>query len=191
MTHQSNTNDEFKIGVGFLIPATATVAFFFSVFTENYLLGIFLSVAGILVWFIYTAIMQTSMPNVTGNIIILFGSLLSVAVFLNYGLGRNMFGGFNFNLEGVAVAAIFLLFSVLLGVLFKDRGASLVTPTAPQKSPLPNLPIDTKEKEDRASFSDEPGTSYNNVFYDEYEPEDYEGYYPEYYENFWGEEDEE
>ena len=114
-------NNNIRVGVGFLIPAVAIIAFFSSILAENYLLGIFFAIAGVLVWFLYAAIMQSELPDVTGNVIIVFGFLLSSAVLLKYGWEQNMFGGFVFNLEGAAVSAVLLFFSVLLGVLFRNN----------------------------------------------------------------------
>ena len=102
-------NDNIKVGIGFFIPASAIIFFIASLYAENFLLSAFISILGLLAWFLYSAIMQTSMPNVTGNIIILFGVLLSIAVFLSFGMMRNMFGGYEFVPEGGAGAAILLL----------------------------------------------------------------------------------
>ncbi len=181
-------NNNIKVGVGFLVPAAAIIAFFFSIFTENYLLGIFLSIAGVLVWFIYAAVMQTEMPNVTGNIIIVFGVLLSLAVFLNYGWERNMFGGFNFNPEGAAGSAVLLFFSVLLGILFRNNAPSLALPALP---PLPVSPPEPPVEEAAAEnvVEEDPYSSYYEGEYEDYYPEDYEDYYSKYFEDY--EEDEE
>ncbi len=111
-------NENIKIGVGFLFPAAALIAFFVSILFEQFLLGILIAVAGIFAWFLYTAVMETSMPTVTGNIIIVFGVLLSLAAFLNYGIEQNMFGGFSVDLEGLAGSAILLFFSVLCLILY-------------------------------------------------------------------------
>ncbi|MEA1882721.1 MAG: hypothetical protein U9N31_10025 [Candidatus Marinimicrobia bacterium] len=181
-------NDNIKIGIGFLVPAAAIIAFFYSIFTENYLLGVFFSIAGILVWFIYTAVMQTKMPNIAGNIIIVFGVLLSFSIFLNYGWERNIFGGFIFNAEGAAVSVVFLFFSVLLGILFRNQTASLFThapPPAPVLRDVSSLPevADNKNKGD----DDESSPPHYAGYYDNYYPEDYEEYYREYYDDIIGE----
>ena len=83
-------NNNIRVGVGFLIPAVAIIAFFSSILAENYLLGIFFAIAGVLVWFLYAAIMQSELPDVTGNVIIVFGFLLSSAVLLKYGWEQNI-----------------------------------------------------------------------------------------------------
>ena len=58
-------NENIKIGVGFLIPAAALIAFFVSILFEQFLFGILIAVAGIFAWFLYTAVMETNMPTVT------------------------------------------------------------------------------------------------------------------------------
>ena len=122
-------NDNIKVGVGFLIPATAIILFIASLYAENFLFSALICILGILAWFLYSAIMQTNMPNVTGNIIILFGVLLSIAVFLSFGMMRNMFGGYEFVPEGGAGAAILLLIIVLVGILFKNNSTLSVINT--------------------------------------------------------------
>ena len=113
-------NNNIKVGIGFLIPASAIIFFIASLYAEKFLLSAFISILGLLAWFLYSTIMQTSMPSVTGNIIILFGFLLSLAVFLSFGMKRNMFGGYEFIPEGGAGSAILLLIIVLVGILFKQ-----------------------------------------------------------------------
>ncbi|MBN4080730.1 hypothetical protein JYT44_00055 [Caldithrix abyssi] len=182
-------NNNIKVGVGFLIPAAAIIAFFFSIFTENYLLGIVLSISGVLLWFIYAAVMQSELPNVTGNIIIVFGVLLSLAVFLNYGWEQNMFGGFNFNPEGAAGSAVLLFFSVLLGVLFRNKAPVLAAPSSHKIATSPEPPAINVAEDEKSD--DDAYLSYYNGEYDDYYPEDYEEYYPDYYEYYGGDEDEE
>ena len=77
-------------------------------------MGLFIAIAGVLAWFLYSTVMQSEMPDVTGNIIIVFGFLISLAVFLNYGWDRNMFGGYELNIEGAAGSALLLFLNVLL-----------------------------------------------------------------------------
>lgn len=131
-------NNNIRVGVGFLIPALAIIAFFASVLSENYLLGIFFAIAGVLVWFLYAAIMQSDLPDVAGNVIILFGFLLSAAVFLNYGLDQNMFGGLVFIPEGAIFSILLLFFSFLLGVLFRNNTRPTLSSTALMSDALPS-----------------------------------------------------
>ena len=169
-------NENIKVGFGVLIPAAAIVAFFFSLLSEQFLLGILIAVSGIFGWFLYSAVVETSMPNFTGNIIIVFGVLLSVASFLNYGVEQNMFGGFSFNLEGVSGSAVLLFFAVLLGLLFRNK-----TP-APVSDPTNNIqvappPSDAKRPEDFY------GDRHDDYVYEYPDYEDYEDYYDDYFED--------
>ncbi len=168
-------NENIKIGVGFLFPAAALIAFFVSILFEQFLLGILIAVAGIFAWFLYTAVMETNMPTVTGNIIIVFGVLLSLAAFLNYGIEQNMFGGFSIDLEGLSGSAILLFFSVLLGVLFRNKSFS------PTRAPVTNQPtsplIDPVEKEPVDDSGDD------DVGYDYPDDEDYEAFYSDYFDD--------
>ena len=171
-------NENIKVGVGFLIPAAALITFFVSILFEQFLLGILIAVAGIFAWFLYTAVMETNMPTVTGNIIIVFGVLLSLAAFLNYGIEQNMFGGFSVDLEGLAGSAILLFFSVLLGVLFRNKPFSLTRapaatqPASPLISPVEKEPVDDSE-------DDDVGYDYP----DDEDYEDYEAFYSDYFDD--------
>lgn len=168
-------NENIKVGVGFLIPATAIIAFFVSILSEQFLLGILIAVSGIFAWFLYAAVMETNMPNITGNIIIVFGVLLSLAAFLNYGIEKNMFGGFSINLEGVSGSAILLFFAVLLGVLFRNKSISLAqTPSTTH----PDSPLINPVEKDPVDESDDEGDEYD---YPDYK--DYEDFYADYFDD--------
>jgi len=173
-------NNNIRVGVGFLVPAVAIIAFFSSILVENYLLGIFFAIAGVLVWFLYAAIMQSKLPDVTGNVIIVFGFLLSSAVLLKYGWEQNMFGGFVFNLEGAVLSAVLLFFSVLLGVLFRNSHPShhlspnIPVSSEPQVPPVEST-VGSTVGEDQTSEDDE---------YDGYNSEAYEAYYSDYYDYY-------
>jgi hypothetical protein len=146
-------NDNIKVSIGFLIPASAIILFIASLYAENFLLSAFISILGLLAWFLYSSVMQTKMPSVTGNIIILFGVLLSLAIFLSFGMKRNMFGGYEFVPEGGAASAILLLIIALLGLLFKKNldysairtDSSLEAPA--QKKPSIKKPAKPKNNE--------------------------------------------
>ncbi|MDP6532363.1 MAG: hypothetical protein QF845_03775 [Candidatus Marinimicrobia bacterium] len=112
-------SENLRSGFGFLFPLGALGGFIFSLIAEQYVLGIIFVVAGILGWFVYMAVMEITTPSETGNIIILFGTLLSVGVFLSYGLSQNMFGGLELSPEGGLMSLIILFFTVLLGFAFK------------------------------------------------------------------------
>ena len=179
-------NDNIKVGIGFFIPSSAIIFFIASLYAENFLLSAFISILGILAWFLYSAVMQTSMPNFTGNIIILFGVLLSLSIFLSFGLKKNMFGGYEFVAEGGAGSAILLLIIVLVGILFKKNSVTPSTSIQPvHKMSLKPSSVEAQaqaknEKNSSANDTDEED-GYNDYGWDE---EDYEEY-----ENYWNEED--
>ena len=172
-------NNNIKVGIGFLIPASAIIFFIASLYAEKFLLGAFISILGLLTWFLYSTVMQTSMPSVTGNIIILFGFLLSLAVFLSFGMKRNMFGGYEFIPEGGAGSAILLLIIVLVGILFKQpsRDQTINKQPGPESLLGAELP---PEKLNNNSDQQEP-------LFDDVEEEEYEDYCDE--EDYWDEED--
>ena len=55
-------NNNISVGVGFLIPVAAIVAFIFFVFSENFLMGLFIAIAGVLAWFLYSPLCSRTCP---------------------------------------------------------------------------------------------------------------------------------
>ena len=181
-------SENIKIFIGFLVPAASIVSFFFSVFAENYILGMFLAIFGGISWLIFVLVAKFYWPKVTGNIIIVFGALLSLAVFLDSGLEQNMFGGLNFKPECIAYSSILFFFSILLGVLFKNisLGVSDATPQKsyrePSSSANDETVFDLKEADNNVdpltNNSDEESDYLSSL--EEYYP-GYEEYFREYY----------
>lgn len=172
---------DIRSGVGFLIPLGAIVGFILSILAENYVLGIFFAVAGVLVWLLYLAVMDTAAPDTLGNFIILFGVLLSLAVFMNFGWEQNMWGGIEFKAEGSVMALLVMFFGTLSGVLYRQRlaaggqqltsGEQELVDRAIQGEDDPRV-IVVKQEAEEADDEEEDD-------YDEYEEYDYS--YPYYF----------
>ncbi len=113
--------NDMKSGIGFLIPAAGIVGFFTSLFMGEFLTSIIIAVSGILVWFLYMIIMGSHIPDQMGNMIMLFGIMLSIGIFMGFGVNQNMWGGIEFNTEGSIFALIILFFSVLTGLSFRNQ----------------------------------------------------------------------
>ena len=114
-------NNDIKSGVGYFIPLAAVIGFFTALFLGEYLLSVFVAIAGILVWFLYMVVMESSPPSNLGNLIIFFGILLSVGVFMGFGVTQNMWGGIEFVSEGSLFALVVFFFSILTGLLFRKQ----------------------------------------------------------------------
>ena len=161
-------NDNSKISVGLLIPAVSVVAFVSMILSENYIAGLFVAISGLMVWFTYSAVMNTKMPDVTGNIVIVFGIMLSLAFFMNYGLLTSMFGGFEIKLEGVVGSVLILFFTVLMGVLFNNANTDhtsqdISTPQSPTVQPkIVTQPVESSDESDNEDY--------------EYDYDEYDGY---------------
>jgi len=172
-------NENVKIFVGLLVPAATIVAFFFSVFLENYVLGVFLSIFGISSWLFFTFVMKAYWHQITGNVIIVFGALLALSTFLDAGIERNMFGGLNFLSMGIAYSTILLFFSVLLGVLFKNMAPNISTsnPQIISRDPIAAPAINNNDLEKSADNAD-MSSSYmeENPDYLDYDEEGFPGY---------------
>ena len=151
------------------------------ILSENYIAGLFVAISGLMVWFTYSAVMNTKMPDVTGNIVIVFGIMLSLAFFMNYGLLTSMFGGFEIKLEGVVGSVLILFFTVLMGVLFNNANTDhtsqdISTPQSPTVQPkIVTQPVESSDESDNEDYEYD---------YDEYDGfgdydnvEDLEDYY--------------
>lgn len=202
------TND-IKTGIGYVIPAGALVGFVMSLLAGQYLLSVFFAVAGILIWFLYTIVMDTPLPSVLGNMIMLFGFLLAIGVFMTYGWEQNMFGGYVIRSEGSIFALIILFFSVLAGVLFNrskepaekaesaalsDREKELVRKALKEtegEGPEPKVIVVKTETPAEEEEEEEEEYDYERYGLYSYPPEYYDEDYDEDDEEFEDEEDEE
>ena len=118
--------NDIKSGVGFIIPAAGVVGFFTSLLLGEYMLSIIIAVLGILIWFIYMLVMESHMPHEMGNMIILFGVLLSLGIFFSFGITQNMWGGFEFKPEGSIFSLVILFFAILTGLNFRNQQESSI-----------------------------------------------------------------
>jgi len=116
--------NDIKSGIGFIIPAAGVVGFFTSLLMGEYMLSIIIAVLGILIWFIYMLVMESHMPHEMGNMIMLFGILLSLGIFFGFGITQNMWGGFQFQPEGSIFSLVILFFAILTGLNFRNQQAS-------------------------------------------------------------------
>ena len=173
-----------KSGIGFIIPFGAIIGFVLSIIAENYVLGIFFAVAGMLVWLLYLAVMDTAAPDTMGNFIILFGVLLALAVFMNFGWEQNIWGGIEFKAEGSVLALVVLFFATLSGVLYRQRLTAVQPQLTSSEQELvdkalrgeedPRVIIVKQEMEDNNTEEEEEDDDY-----EEYKEYDYA--YPYYF----------
>ena len=173
-------NGNSKTSIGLLIPAASFIVFIIAIYFENFSFSMFSAINGLLIWFLYTAVMRSKLPDVAGNIIILFGLLISIGFFLNFGISSNMFGGTDFNKETILGSLMILLVSVVLGVLFNNSFSE----REKHKSTNYTIDKDMEVKNKKAETTKEvDGNSHypEEEEYDEYYPEEeeYDEYYPE------------
>ena len=148
-----------KSGIGFIIPAAGVIGFFTSLLLGEFLVSIIIAVAGIMVWFLYMLVMESNMPQQMGNMILLFGILLSIGIFFGFGVTQNMFGGFEFQPEGSIFALVILFFAVLTGLNFRNQASSTVAPAGASglSDSDRDLVMDAiKQSQESTETSDEP-----------------------------------
>jgi len=151
--------NDMKSGIGFIIPAAGVVGFFTSLLLGEFLVSIIIAVAGIMVWFLYMLVMESNMPQQMGNMILLFGILLSIGIFFGFGITQNMFGGFEFQPEGSIFALVILFFAVLTGLNFRNQASSTVAPAGASglSDSDRDLVMDAiKQSQESTEASDEP-----------------------------------
>ena len=151
--------NDMKSGIGFIIPAAGVVGFFTSLLLGEFLVSIIIAVAGIMVWFLYMLVMESNMPQQMGNMILLFGILLSIGIFFGFGVTQNMFGGFEFQPEGSIFALVILFFAVLTGLNFRNQASSKVAPAGASglSDSDRDLVMDAiKQSQEPTEASDEP-----------------------------------
>jgi hypothetical protein len=151
--------NDMKSGIGFIIPAAGVVGFFTSLLLGEFLVSIIIAVAGIMVWFLYMLVMESNMPQQMGNMILLFGILLSIGIFFGFGVTQNMFGGFEFQPEGSIFALVILFFAVLTGLNFRNQASSTVAPAGVSElsDSDRDLVMDAiKQSQESTEASDEP-----------------------------------
>jgi len=112
--------DNIKTGIGFIIPTASLLGFVLSILSSDYFNGIIFIIAGMIVWMLYIFVVESTTPALMGNILILFIVLLSLGVFLNYGLSQNMFGGYELKSDGSLIALLVLFFGGLIGMVFRE-----------------------------------------------------------------------
>ena len=151
--------NDMKSGIGFIIPAAGVVGFFTSLLLGEFLVSIIIAVAGIMVWFLYMLVMESNMPQQMGNMILLFGILLSIGIFFGFGVTQNMVGGFEFQPEGSIFALVILFFAVLTGLNFRNQASSTVSPAGASglSDSDRDLVMDAiKQSQEPTEASDEP-----------------------------------
>jgi len=151
--------NDMKSGIGFIIPAAGVVGFFTSLLLGEFLVSIIIAVAGIMVWFLYMLVMESNMPQQMGNMILLFGILLSIGIFFGFGVTQNMFGGFEFQPEGSIFSLVILFFAVLTGLNFRNQASSTVAPAGGSglSDSDRDLVMDAiKQSQESTEASDEP-----------------------------------
>ena len=179
-------NDNIKTSLGLLFPFSSIALFVYFCIIGSFLAAILAAVGGVMFWYLYSLVMESEMPDITGNMIVLLGGMLSVGFFLNYGVTKNMFGGFNINLEGATASAVVLFFSVLLGINLRMRPAAYIKPDT-LETPITSSAEPTLAESDKFDVSNDLSSDAYNENYSYYDPSEYE--YPGDYDYEYDDED--
>ena len=179
-------NDNIKTSLGLLFPFSSIALFVYFCIIGSFLAAILAAVGGVMFWYLYSVVMDSEMPDITGNMIVLLGGMLAVGFFLNYGVTKNMFGGFNINLEGATASAVVLFFSVLLGINLRMRPAAYIKPDT-LETPITSSAEPTLAESDKFDVSNDLSSDAYNENYSYYDPSEYE--YPGDYDYEYDDED--
>ena len=194
--------DNIKTGIGFFIPVASLIGFVLSILSNNYFASIIFIVSGMMIWMLYILVVESNTPALMGNILILFVVLLSLAVFLNYGLSQNMFGGYELKADGSLIALLVLFFGGLIGMIFRQsisdspapslssEDLALVNKVLEKSDNLDDAKVDpkvivvkqeapkeaVKEEEEEEEWDYSQMNAYPPEYYEEYEEEEEEEY---------------
>ena len=172
-------NDNIKTSFGLLFPFSSIALFVYFCIIGSFLAAILAAVGGVMFWYLYSVVMESEMPDITGNMIVLLGGMLSVGFFLNYGVTKNMFGGFNINLEGATASAVVLFFSVLLGINLRSHPANSIKPDTLETPISSSAEPSTPAELDKFDVSNDLSSDVYDENYSYYDPSEYE--YPDDY----------
>ena len=171
-------NDNIKTSLGLLFPFSSIALFVYFCIIGSFLAAILAAVGGVMFWYLYSVVMESEMPDITGNMIVLLGGMLAVGFFLNYGVTKNMFGGFNINLEGATASAVVLFFSVLLGINLRSHPANSIKPDT-LEAPISSSAEPAPAEQDKFDVSNDLSSDVYDENYSYYDPSEYE--YPDDY----------
>ena len=171
-------NDNIKTSLGLLFPFSSIALFVYFCIIGSFLAAILAAVGGVMFWYLYSVVMESEMPDITGNMIVLLGGMLAVGFFLNYGVTKNMFGGFNINLEGATASAVVLFFSVLLGINLRVRPTASIKPDT-LEMPITSSAEPALAESDKFDVSNDLSSDVYDENYSYYDPSEYE--YPDDY----------
>ena len=179
-------NDNIKTSLGLLFPFSSIALFVYFSIIGSFLAAILAAVGGVMFWYLYSVVMESEMPDITGNMIVLLDGMLAVGFFLNYGVTKNMFGGFNINLEGATASAVVLFFSVLLGINLRARPDTSIKPDT-LETPITSSAKPALAESDKFDVSNDLSSSAFGENYSYYDPSEYE--YPGDYDYEYDDED--
>ena len=180
-------NDNIKTSLGLLFPFSSIALFVYFCIIGSFLAAILATVGGVMFWYLYSVVMESEMPDITGNMIVLLGGMLAVGFFLNYGVTKNMFGGFNINLEGATASAVVLFFSVLLGINLRSHPANSIKPDTLETPISSSAEPSTPAELDKFDVSNDLSSDVYDENYSYYDPSEYE--YPGDYDYEYDDED--
>ena len=172
-------NDNIKTSLGLLFPFSSIALFVYFCVIGSFLAAILAAVGGVMFWYLYSVVMESEMPDITGNMIVLLGGMLAVGFFLNYGVTKNMFGGFNINLEGATASAVVLFFSVLLGINLRAHPANSIKPDTLEAPISSSAEPSTPAELDKFDVGNDLSSDVFDENYSYYDPSEYE--YPDDY----------
>jgi len=180
-------SQEIKSVFGYFILLAAVIGFVIAFIATQYLVSVLFIIGGLLIWMIYLNIAEVKIFRPTGAILIIFGVLLSTAIFMAFGIEQDMWGGFRIKPDGATLSLIILFFAVMPGLVFYYFHKSAQPSQLPPQVPAPLTEV---SREQAAPPEYLPNESYEHP---EWTEEDFEYYDPEawaaYYE--WMEEEEE
>ncbi len=176
---------------GYFILLLSAIAFGVAIGYEQYYLAALSIVGGLILWLAYISVAGITLHGQLGSILILFGIMLSVPVFLLFAVEQDMWGGYHIKPDGATLALVILFLTIAPGMILRYNSKRLApvstTTIVPQQQAPASQSAVTPTPAEAPSPPGWPEGTYG---------EDYEYYYdPEmmasYYDNYEDEEEEE
>ena len=178
---------------GYFILLLSAIAFGIAIGYEQYYLAALSIVGGLILWLAYISVAGVALRGQLGSILILFGLMLSIPVFLLFAVEQDMWGGYHIKPDGATLALVMLFLTIAPGMILRYNSkrlapVSTTTIVPKQQPPAPQPTV-------KPTPAEAPAPPYTGLAMGTY-GEDYEYYYdPEmmvaFYENYEEEEEEE
>lgn len=168
---------------GYFILLLSTIAFGVAIGNEQYYLAVLSIVGGLILWLMYINVASVTLRGQLGSILILFGIMLSIPVFLLFAVEQDIWGGYHIKPDGATLAIVILFLTIAPGLILRYNNKRLSPQQGVAAPPLetPSIPQYTagavSPEAHVPPFQGWPGAKYGEDYEYYYDPEMMTAYY--------------